>query len=151
MNLGTLFTEWIPFEPQYENNLELPESERMSLEILPARVADFSRSKGRDRQWYRRWWKSLEGHRREPLHPDYRPDDIVQGLDVADWYGLWMFCNHTRNFRNFSFTLEAGEQQQVDDPVQLFFLMPAGGLLLSITNAILQAQGQTLDPDEIPS
>ena len=35
--------------------------------------------------------------------------------------------------------------------MQLFFLLPPGGLLLSITNAILQAQNQTLDPGDVPS
>ena len=151
MNLGTLFTEWIAFEPNYENNLELPESERMSLEILPARISDLPRSKGRSISWYERWWKGIDEERRKPRHELYTPNDIVKTFDQSDWYGFWLFCSHARHFRNFSFSLEGGEQKDLDDPVQLFFLLPPGGLLLSITNAILQAQNQTLDPGDVPN
>ena len=124
----------------------------MSLEILPARISDLPRSKGRSLTWYERWWK---GHRRRETPkapPAVQPERDCQDLRPVRLVWILAFLQHMLGISATSLLVSrAANSREVDDPVQLFFLLPPGGLLLSITNAILQAQNQTLAADDVPN
>jgi hypothetical protein len=115
MELGTGGIDWFTYVPEFRGNRDLPEDQRLSLEIRCLRpvdmLAEFDDSPD---QLYR--WRD-EALATQLEDPDYGPQIKRFGLEVLQT--MRVFVEHTRGFRNFVFGGQA-----LGDPAEVFVRLP---------------------------
>lgn len=134
MELGNNTILWLRYVPTYRGNRDLPEDQRLSLEIRKLRSVDILAQAGlADNDDAAFAWR--DEHLKEHLaDPDY--GDLVKQLPAHFLNGLRQFASHTRGFRNFIFN---GKEET--DGAKIFFnlagnLSDSDNLIIEIQNVI---------------
>ena len=133
MELGNAGVDWFVYEPEFMGNRELPEEERMSVELRRMSTLDvlsINSSPGGIRSWREKALAEMLKDEAKEEKVRNLPDDVLSTLR--------QFIEYTKNFNNFLFD---GKQQT--DPVRIFFdapISPGGvSLVKEIVDAIAEA------------
>ena len=109
--------EWTWYAPDYKNNRELPEEERLMIEIMPL-----------DHKTRIKWGKKVKTFLPGGMRPDRKYAEETNAVEVS----RDMFINHTRNVKNCT----VGENEVKNGMDLIDMLGVDGDLITDITNAI---------------
>lgn len=134
MELGNSSILWLRYVPTYRGNRDLPEDQRLSLEIRKLRSVDILAQAGlieNDDAAFAWRDEVLKDHLADP---DYGA--LVKQLPAHILNGMRQFMDHTKGFRNFVF-----DGKEETDPARIFFnlagnMAEADNLIIEIQNVI---------------
>lgn len=129
MELGDGRIGWFLFVPRFNGNKDLPEEDRISMEIRKLRGVDIcamSDSPG-----------ALEAWRDEVLdewlkHPEY--GEKIKRFPPNVLNGMRQFVENSRNWHNVVF-----DGKRATDPVEIFLLLSSTDLVVEVNTAITTA------------
>ena len=118
MNFSTHNINWFDFVPQYGGNRDLPESERMSLQIRRIPTSVVMAQGNTDGNVFA--WKKKQLDRM--AHNDNFSEEVIssfKNMEQAGLSDLRQFCNYSRDFKNI-----AVDGVTLTDPLEVALLVP---------------------------
>lgn len=131
MELGNNSILWLRYVPTFKGNRDLPEEQRLSVEVRKLRSMDIlAQASQMDNEDAAFAWR--DEHLKDHLaDPDY--GELVKQLPAHFITGLRQFMEHTRGFRNFVFN---GKEET--DGAKIFFNL--AGQMTEKDNLIIEIQ-----------